>query len=55
MAHCEKGLIAIFRDFFASISKVFIVAAGEGGVAGRWAITLWGLDTFLIFANFLGS
>ena len=23
------------------------------GGAGRWAIILWGLDTFLIFPNFL--
>ena len=23
--------------------------------AGRWAIILWGLDTFLIFPNFVGS
>ena len=28
---------------------------GGGGGAGRSAIVLWGLDTFLIFPNFLGS
>ena len=26
---------------------------GYGGSAGRWAIILWGLDTFLMFPNFL--
>ena len=26
-----------------------------GGGDARWGIILWGLDTFLIFPNFLGS
>ena len=26
---------------------------GYGGWAGRWAIILWGLDTFLMFPNFV--
>ena len=30
MADCGKGLIAIFRDFFASISEIFIFAGGMG-------------------------
>ena len=29
-AHCGKGLIAIFRDFFASINEIFILAGGLG-------------------------
>ena len=47
-----KGLISVFQGFSASIGKAFILAGGGGG-AGRWAIILWGLDTFLIFPNFL--
>ena len=38
-----KGLSAIFRDFFASASKIFNLAGG----------ILWSLDTFLIFPNSL--
>ena len=33
----------------------FLFCRGEGGGAGRWTIILWGLGTFLIFPNFLGS
>ena len=45
-----RGLIAIFRDFFASAGEIFILAGG-------WALAhhLWGLDTFLMFPNLLGS
>ena len=45
------GLVAVFRDTFASAGGVFILL-GEG-VAGRWAIILWGLGTFLIYPNFV--
>ena len=38
-----------FEEFFASISGIFILAWRGGGGAGRGAIILWGLDTFLIF------
>ena len=47
------GLIAIFWDFFANAGEIFILAGGRGGGAGRWAIILWSLDTFLIFPIFL--
>ena len=30
VAGCGKGLVAIFRDFFASISEMFIFAGGMG-------------------------
>ena len=45
-----RGLIAIFRDFFASADEIFVLAGG-------WALAhhLWGLDTFLMFPNLLGS
>ena len=49
----REGFNRYFSGFFASISEVFILAGGGGGV-GRWAISLSGLDTFLIFTNFLG-
>ena len=42
------GLISVFRGFFASIGGVFILAGGLGA-----GIILWGLDTFLLFPNFL--
>ena len=53
VAHCGGGggLVAVFRDTFASAGGVFILL-GEG-VAGRWAIILWGLGTFLIYPNFV--
>ena len=37
--------------------RVFEAGSGFyfGGRAGRWAIILWGLGTFLIFPNFLRS
>ena len=44
-----KGLISIFKEFFASINKIFILAGGLG--TGDWAIILCGLDTFLTFPN----
>ena len=40
-----------FRDFFASISKILILA----GEAWHWVIIVCGLSTFLIFPNFLRS
>ena len=49
MVHCGRGLIVIFRDFFASINKIFHFSVGSGD----WAIILWVLDAFLIFPNFL--
>ena len=30
VAHCGRGLIAIFRGFFASIGEIFILAGGLG-------------------------
>ena len=30
MAHCGRGLIAIFRRFFVSINKIFMFAGGLG-------------------------
>ena len=41
------ALISNFRDFFAGIGKIFILAVG--GVDAYWGIILWSLDTFLIF------
>ena len=40
-AHCGKGLIAIFRDFFASVSEIFI-SAGHGG---GWALGCSSMDS----------
>ena len=51
IVHRGWGLIAIFRNSFASTSEIFILSGG----AGRWAIILWGLETFLIYPNFVGS
>ena len=51
MAQYGKSLISVFQKFFAAINKIFIL---EGGT-GHWAIILWGLDTFLLFPNFLIS
>ena len=50
IAHHGKGLIAIFRDFFASTNKILILAGG-------WALDYHCMkfDTFLIFPNFLRS
>ena len=42
-----RGVIAIFRGFFASAGGIFVLAGGRGGGAGHWAIIVWGLDTFL--------
>ena len=53
--HNGKSLISVFREFSASISKVFILVWTGGGGAGHWAVILSGLDTFLIFPNFLRS
>ena len=30
VAHCGRDLVAIFRDFFASISGILILAGGMG-------------------------
>ena len=30
VAHCGEGFIAIFRNFFASIGKILILAGGIG-------------------------
>ena len=46
-----KVLIFVSQELSSSIIKAFILAGG----AGRWAIALWGLDTFVIFPNFLTS
>ena len=43
------GLDLCFSGFFRWYWQRFHF----GGGAGRWAIVLWGLDTFLIFPNFL--
>ena len=55
-ARRREGLIVIFRDFFASAGGAFNFAGGRGvRGAGGWAIILWGLGTFLMFPDFLGS
>ena len=41
--------MSVFQESSAGIGKIFILAAGLG--ARYW--TLWGLETFLIFPNFL--
>ena len=53
MAHSGKVLVSVFQEFSAG----FVKAGGGGlcGGAGRWVIIPWGLDTFLIFPNFLIS
>ena len=51
MAHCGKGLSSGFKEFFASIKKILMLAGGLG--AGL--IILWGLGTFLVFPYFLRS
>ena len=52
---CMAGGVGspFFGGFFTSIWEFFVLAGGGGG----WArgIILWGLCTFLIFPNFLGS
>ena len=45
---------------YLGVAPVFVgVGGGGGGVncwgAGRWAIILWGLGTFLMFPNYLRS
>ena len=48
-AHYGKSVISVFQELFASIDKIFILA-------GRLEFSrLWGLDTFLMFPNFLRS
>ena len=37
------------------LSELGVGCLRGGGGAGRWAIILWGLDTFLMFSNFLIS
>ena len=44
--------LPFFGGFFTSIGEFFVLAGGGGWVLG---IILWGLYTFLIFPNFLGS
>ena len=51
IAHRGEGLVAVFRGAFASAGGVFVLP-GRGG-AGRWAIILWGLGTFLLYPNFV--
>ena len=46
IGHSGASLISVFQEFSSSIGKT-------GGGAGRWAIILWGLDSFLMFPNFL--
>ena len=47
-----RGICGAISSFHANrIGKVFLLAGGTG----HWAIILWGLDTFLIFPNFLRS
>ena len=43
--------------YFLSFGGFLLVLRGFyfGGGAGRWAILLWGLDTFLMFPNSQGS
>ena len=36
------GSISVFRGFYASVGGGLV-----SGGAGRWAVILWGLDTFL--------
>ena len=43
--------MAIFRDFFTTVSKVFILVGGLGTGLSFYG----GLDTFLIFPNSLSS
>ena len=50
MAHRGRGLIFVFQEFAASINKAFILA---GGLGAGLSFILWGMDTFLIFPNFL--
>ena len=45
-----KGLIFVFREFSASIGKAFILV---GGLGAGLSFILWGMDTFLIFPNFV--
>ena len=47
IAHYGKSLISTFQEIFASIDKIFILAAAHCG------IILWSLDTFLIFPKLL--
>ena len=53
--HYGKSLVSVFEEFFASIKKFF----DFGGETMPWAslgwAILWGLDTFLMFPNFLRS
>ena len=49
VARGREGLVSVFHEFSAGIGGAFILAGGTG----RWAIILWGLDTFLMFPDFL--
>ena len=55
MAHSGKVLVSVFREFSAAVVRAGGGVFAGGGGAGRWAIILWGLDTFLMFSNFLIS
>ena len=48
MGYLGLALVFVWGGFSAGVG-------GGGGGHGRSAIVLWGLDTFLIFPNFLGS
>ena len=44
-----EELISVFQEFSASVGGTFILVGWDG----HWAIILWGLDSFLMFPNFL--
>ena len=45
------GGLNFYWGFSAGIGGAFILVGG----AGRWAVVLWVLGTFLVFHNLLGS
>ena len=47
------GFHFIFREFCSSVGGAVVLAGGWALGAGRWAIILWGLDSFLMFPNVL--
>ena len=57
ITYSGKYLISIFQGFSASIGGALVLAVGWGGGvgAGRGAIILWGLGSFLMSPNFLRS
>ena len=50
--HSGKGLISVFWGVYAGIGGACILA---GGLSAVLAFYVWGLNTFLIFTNFLKS